>query len=860
MAAGTYNFLIDHALRNVWCTPDQDTQSIMQLARLTPKEGVWSRVNVMRREYVLPVPLVRFHVYQIGQIHPMLLGLLVVREQWVTLAQSCNDEKMIIDLFVASGVEFPKTESWFMVTRDKNLIVAVKAQPKLKVDLGARDLFMRVYSNAYFNSDRSDPLDDFVRVEGGTMRNRNQIIALQDRFQYHQRLRGETYAFVNGRKVHAINLLTTKVDDVVEFVYDSSIYKVLDFKIADLRTFSSTLDMRDKYLLHVPGTADDNIDYQDDIDVFLVEPTLNNGHTGVYYHRKALDAMRNLTHRDYSIPVGNLLSFTLSEEPNKNLNDMTLRLHFRRSGWERPLVNEHNRIKELYKLPDLEIRMAMLGLDSVVPNWRADTLESSAYAKIMRVDGSAVTAALVEEAYGYNAIAKLIGDTPSDTRRYSNMTLVDLPYGLQENANVWEYDASGKLLGGYNHSSGAIYGCTNPSCKRVEVMSGRASMEVEQFYGDTEITLSPDLNYRFYTAPIQNGVVSKTWTDVTGSGKYAVVGDKARWLINPALYKTLVRTDSVVLAYEFTMSPLDNIFYITLVNAEKRNGVSSTRVMEILLGELDIFLNGNSLIEGLDYFRNGNKLIVISKRFVQSVGQVQQKFLVRFSGFSRADGTTEPYMDYGFVEHGLLSHNRRYDIRDDKVLRIVAGGRMYDRSELQFSETDSGVYPKTIVNGTPYQIRDIVVPMRAMTPTDTYTLRARSIAVDKVISDYMTLKLPEPVIENPNVIPDRYEVVSPFVQKLIYDLREGILDDPKFYEHFNDSDVLRICQPYEWLLAFDPTQPNTQVDSRYVVVHPHFSPNVVDLSIYQERFLARAVAVYCNGMVNLSPFIRVEKF
>ena len=865
-----YNYLIDHALRNVWCTPDQDTQSIMQLARLTPKEGVWSRVQIMWREYVLPEPQVRFHVYQIGQIHPLLLGLLTVREKWVTLAQSCNDEKMIVDLFVASGIEFPRTQAWFMVTRDKNLVVAVKAQKSIPVDLGYFDLNMRVYSNAYFNSDRSDPLDDFVRVEGGLMQTKAQILDLQTKFEAYKKLRGQVYAFVNGFKVHTISLLNVKIDDTAEFVYDSSIYKVVDFKIADLKTFESTLDLRTKYLLHVAGKADDNIDYQDDIDVFLIESTANNGHSGVYYHRRAVDAMRNLTHRDYSIPVQNLLSFTLSQTPVKNLNKMYLRFHFRRSGYQRPLVNEHNRIKELYKLKDLDIRKAMLGVDAVVPNWRAATLEASAYTRIMRspgalTDGKAsdnvhVDAKMVEDAYGYNAIAKLIGDTPSNTRIYSGLTLVDMPYGLQSNATVWEYDANGLLLGFYNHVQGSVYACTNKSAKRVEVMSGLAGELVEQFYGTEEVTLDPNLNYRFYTAPIVAGVVGKVWTDVTDSSQYDIVNNKVHWMIDRTKYQTIVRTDARVLAYSFTMQPTDGIFLFTLTNSEKRGTTTSKRVMEILMGELDIFLNGRSLVEGVDYFRVGFQVMIVCKKHMVDVFVKAQRITVRFSGFARADGTVEPRQEAGFVDHGMLSRNRRYDIRDDKVLRIVAGGRLYDRTELEFSEKDSGVYPKSIPNGTPYHIRDIVVPMRSLTPTDTYDLRAKSIVVDQAISDYMTIKLPEPVKSNPNIIPGRYEVVSPFIQKILADLQSKVLDDERIYGHFNDTVVFELCKPYEYLLPFDPTQEEAAVDPNYVVIHPHLSPNVVDMGIYQNRFLARVVKLYSNGLIDLTPFIRVEKY
>jgi hypothetical protein len=233
---------------------------------------------------------------------------------------------------------------------------------------------------------------------------------------------------------------------------------------------------------------------------------------------------------------------------------------------------------------------------------------------------------------------------------------------------------------------------------------------------------------------------------------------------------------------------------------------------------------------------------------------------VRFTGFCLPDGSLEPQLDSGFIEYGMLSHNRRYDIRDDKVLRIVGGGRVWDRKDLQFSEADSGVYTQTIPNGAPYQIRDIVVPMRGMTPSDTYTLRSASQVVDKAISDYMTIKLPEPEKPNPNIIPNRYAVVSPFIQKICFDLNNGVLDDPRIFQQFNDSQVMEICAPYEYLLRYDPTQPDTRVDDRYVVIHPHILPTVVDMGIYQNRFLARVVKIYCHGLVDLAPFIRVEKF
>ena len=41
--------------------------------------------------------------------------------------------------------------------------------------------------------------------------------------------------------------------------------------------------------------------------------------------------------------------------------------------WHRPLINEHSRIKELYKLSDDMIMQAMVGALANIPEWQAST-------------------------------------------------------------------------------------------------------------------------------------------------------------------------------------------------------------------------------------------------------------------------------------------------------------------------------------------------------------------------------------------------------------------------------------------------------------------------------------------------------
>ncbi len=850
-----YNFLTNHATRYVWCTPGQDNQSRTKPARLTALGGAWNEVTVQWRQIKLPEPIVRFHVYQIGQLHPKLMGLFPFVQKWTTLAEVCRTEKMIVDVYGKNGVQLPRFSCYYMWTRDKNLILAIKEQPKVNVGFDSDDIFFRVYSSAYFASERANTTTGLVDVQGGHMYTQQDILNLQNLYQLAAAKEGQVYAFVNGYKVSGIDLFTTKVGDQAEFVYDSSIYKVLDFPIKNLRTFVSTLDQKAKYLLHYEGETEMGIDFQDDIDVFVLRAMPGNRHQGVYYHQNVEDSLRMVTHKDYSIPTPYIAGFGNAHPDWPAPIDLTIRLHIRRSGYYRPLVNENNRIKELYKLQDTDVRRVMLGLDANVPNWRAETLEASGYTQIMRYPKSELPLALVEAAYGYNAISKLIGDTPKFPRDWSNQRVIDVPYGLTSLSTAYEYDADGVLIGHYGHTEGTIYATRNVRTKLVEMVAAQVFDRLDEVYGDKTVPLNPAVSYRMYTCPIVGGVPTNAWVDVTDSAQYAIVNNVLTWFTDANTY-TLVRGDSYALGYDVDVMMPQGVIDISLTHRAVRNGQIVTQLMQIPMGELDLWLNGRSLIENVDYYVDFPRIVIVNKEYLINPDTTAQNIEVRFQGFCKSDFSREPQQDRGFVVHGMLSKNRRYDIRDDKVLRIIVNGKLYERSELKFSETDSGIRITDEKNGSPYLIRDLVVPTRGLTLEDTYAMREKSKVIDKIVSDYLTLKIPEPVIEEPSAITGRYPVVSPFCCKLMYDLIAKNLDDPRLYTQYNDDVVRELCAPYEELLRFDPTQDATLADPEFVIVHPHNLTRVIDIDIYAYQFLSRAAGIYLNGLVNLSHHLR----
>lgn len=854
-----YNYLEDYALKNIWCAPAQDRQFIVAPARVTPPGGVWNSVTVGWRTWTLPMQATRMHVFMIGQLTPGLLGLLNSRK-WESITDVMNRQTMVIDLYVDSGVELPRFEAWYMVDPDGNLLVCLRdPQTDIDVDLNTQTLYIRFYSNAFYQSSRNTSNTSQVVSAGSRTTNTDDILALQNQFQSYQSQPGQVYAFVNGYKVSGIDLFTVAVGDVVEYIYDGSVYKVVDFNIADLRSFTSIRDTKAKWLLHYAGAMDNQIDYQDDIDVFMVLPTgdTSNRFKGVYVHRNSADMLRNVTHRDYSITTQYLQAIA-SENGWTDITQLKLRLHIRYGGWDRALVYEANRINELYKLSDLDIRRAMLGIDSTVPNWQAATLENSAYITTMMEPQVCVPLDTAEDALGYNAISTLLGATPGKVTTIEGQPSIMVPYGLTTKSYGYEYDVNGYFLGAFAHSGGTIYPVKNINAMLVEMISGVGDTELDENYGLQTQNIDPTLDYRMYTCDLVNGVPKNNWVDVTGSSNYGIVNGALTWTVDMTQKYTCVRSNARFLAYTLNIPAPQGVLQFSLVSRQRRFGAIADFVMQIPCGELVLHLNDRPLIQWLDYRVEFPQITILNKAYLTaSPATDNQKIDIRFTGFCRSDFSFENTQnDFGFVQGGVLSDDMVYDIRDDKVLRIQANGRLFDRSDLDFAEDGTVTITPPIPDGSPYLINDIVVPTRGLTLVDTYTLRDEAIAVDEIVSAYMTLKLPQPPV-GMVVIPNLYRLYSPFLCKLIYDLASGVLNDPRMYQQYGSALVQELCAPYVPLLAVDPSQQANAPDPDFVIVDPHNLMTVIALGIYQYKFLNLANNLYTDGTVVLSGHVSI---
>lgn len=865
-------YLIDHAIKNVWGNPFQDQQYMLSAKRITPFNGALNSFTLMNRQINLPVKGKRYHVFQVGQLSPTLLGFFSnmpnwVTESWINLASSMEKNKLMVTLYTRDGNIIPRFQSYLLFSNEKSLVYIVEDNPKLKVDLKTEKVYLRVYSNAYFGKNDGDKANDKIVCKGRPIVTNEDILTVQREVAALRSKPGYVTCFANGFIVNDISLLTVKVGDVVEYVYDSSIKRVVTFTIKDLNSFTSERDGKAKFLLHYLGEGDKTIDFEDDIDTFILAPTNFNHYKGYFYHHNTIESLRMVTHRDYSIVadyvyyIANKLAEDVSSTP-LDPETFKIQLVIRKSGTNRELIYDNSRIFELYQLSDDKIVQAMLGVNSTLPMWQASNLENNDYTRLMQVPfRKDITMELIQKAYGYNSISKIIADTPQKTRLISGRQTADLPLALAENCTVYEYDKDGYLIGWHPYTGGATYKAADNKTRLIEAIVGQGTDTPEMSFGTNNIKMPVVSSCRVYACFLDNGVPNEDWRDVTGSTEYKIV-DGYLVSTNEQLQQFfMIRKDKTFLAYDIPLTCVNGNLFFTLAEYEDRGlGRGKQRyALPVPMGDIDIFLNGRSLIRGIDYTVVKNKVFIVNKKYMNQPGETAPQHVhVRATGFCSKELEWDQEEDVGYIKFGYLSNNNQYDIRDDKVLRITVDGKTFHRDDLVFSENHDGVTVADPKNGLPYQVKDIVVPLKELVGETTYTLRAKSQAIDEAVSKYMTIKNPEPDRGNLNVISTKHRVVSPFVCRILDALRSGEITEAQIAAATNDSAVIMLCQPFEDVLAFDPVNEELNYDYNYVQVEPHHNSTVIDIPLAQYKILAKAVQLYCHGVVQLSPFFTIS--
>lgn len=888
-------YLLRHAIRSVWCNPSMDRQHVYKLVRVSPRFGTHTAYTIDSERYLMPTERDYYMIYQIGKVEPSLLGVPKRYNTWMSLKDIANETALYAELYVASGIQFPRFDVHILITGTKNLVVAVKMNDRVNT-LDQQDVFLRFYNNAYFDSERStQAARKTVFVMGGTPKTTQEVVDLQVAMSLAVAARGGVpYYYVNGRFSSELTLSNCSPGDAMELVIDSSIDKYIDFDLGNMPTFMSTLDGVNKFLIHYNDPSVQSIKFYDDLDIFLYKKGGNGGRfLGTTFHRNDGNWIRQLTHKDYSVSIPRLNSFKATypvdprfiidsikfpEERWENLSDLKMRIYFRQSGYDRPLQPEASRIHELYRMSDTRVVRAMSGLDSTLDIWKAANLEKAAYVKFMGSPPSSVvpigfndpdvTSAQKEAAqefagsvFGYHVSASIMAHTPTDVKSVNGRREADLPYAYWYNATCFEFDAAGVLLEYHHHAGGRRYPVRNALTVRVESIVGRGGNSLNTTYGKVVVPLDKQYNYRIYVVGIYGGKPTGGWQDITDLpnrsdwGYLDTTGDvpKWTWVYDATKWYGSVRQDDRFLCYPLSLNKDIGLLRFSVGSYETHQGLTDFKLLEVPFAQLDIFLNGRALIENLDYVVKWPEVVICNTEYL--LPTAMQSLLIRGYGTCNDDLTRPTMSEFGFVEYGLLSNDATYNIHTHKVQRMVIDGHYRDPKTLHFEE-DWGV--TTVLderNGAPYSIQTPPMIFRDVFLFDSQARKEDDLR-DNAVAAYMGNLYPKRERPYIDTIVKQYAVVSCFANKLLHDLKAGVLAPAGLMDHYSEADIRNWLKGYEWLLDFDLC--NRDYNETHVQVYPHWKGAPVGLPIERYNFFKRALKTYLRITPDVSVFVFVD--
>lgn len=860
-----YEYLIDHAVEHVWCGANQDNQFIVAPKKISPNEGCLNKVFLFGEFLDLPFKNERFHVFQLGQLDPSSLGLDFNENKkelktWMSFSDSVNKNNLEITIYSPNGLNYPRVESYFIFLKDKALIFAVKDQPFISNQNKNERLFFRFYKNYFFESDGNS----LMKVLSGVFKPRamTDFIAIEEFKKSFGVQSFQTRFYVNGLLSNKTVIGFLKDGDVVEWVSDASVRKVETYKVSELHKFKSELDNKYKYLIITDSEDFKKIDYQDDIDIHLLFVDEFGFYDGVYYNRNFSQNHRMVTHQSYSVCseiVESLKDFLKSTKTPEQIKkgEFYLQVTIRNAGTNRELGYEANRLLDWCRL-DRETKVrALIGIDSVMDEWRADTLEKGFYTNLMRLRRDEITIEKVQSSYGYDACSVILCESPLKVKSNSGTFYVDVPAGLQDEGTFYEFDKEGKLLGYFYNSKDSEYRIKNLDCSLVEAVVGKPNRISDVIYGVSEIKLPPTIiNFRVYLCRTFDGVPNYDWQDITNSEKYFIKENTLNWSGSNDGQYLCVKSDCYLTTGDLLIKPNLGVLTFTLT---EQDVAGEQKPMTIEPLQLDVWLNGYKLIDGLDYrLKFPNCFIVNKTHLKQPADSSEQTVHFRARGLCADVLKIEKAEDTGWVLNGRLSNNEVYDLRDGRVIQVNIGGKIFDKKDLIYEEDkiDNGLLNR--LNGQPYQIKSIFVPLKNHVEEDTYSLREKSKLTNKRVSDFMTKYFYKDKQKLFSAILNKYPLVSPFFSHLVSLLKNKLLVLPR-NSFLTLTEVAKICSPFETLLEFDPLSETFETDFNFVYIVPHGNENILELDFISYKFLTQALEIYANGKIKISDHFSIKK-
>lgn len=851
-------------LENIYCAPAQDRQYTFKMARLNKKTfPVLRQVVLYGATKMLPNATSYFQVFTIGNLFPEFLNLQGQTEQWMRDRWIKMSEDMVARNFIAKvyndeGMVFPRQNVYYSFIDENSLVIALEITPynKQHFDVGSYE-FLNIYSNAYFQSAEfaALPIRKGIDYYTKAVENNQEKAQLQTLVTSLKTNGGDVFVYVDGAFVDRITL-NIPDHSFVEIVYDQSVVSRQNFDIQGLRTFDSVKDNKMKYLLYRDKVRD-TLEYQDDTEVYITQK--NTGlNTGLLLYRHQDYAMRNVTDKDYSLHTTfvNNTAQALSQKVGGNLNDKVITLYIRQGGRARQLVYNAMKLHELYKLPFEVQRDVLSNTNYTVDIYRAEQLENSAYFQCASADGvNKITPQTAIEAIGYNGMTHYYADTPVLTQ---GALTINVPGLYQTDTLAFEYDVNGLYLRTVV-SDGPLYTCTDSSVAMVDFMAGHLPVNYGVLYAPEIVIVPEGLEYRVLSAYFDQAVRTSVWEDITDQSAKCQRTETSITVTETQGKRIKLVSLDTPRVYDLALPLTNGSLYFPLTQLEDRGNGMANHVLDVPYKTIEIYLNGNRLVQGLDFFMKFPYISICTKRYLNYTLENQQVH-IRMAGFTLDLEEVNQQELNGFVNNGVLTRNRHYDIRDDRVFSVFVDGKLKPRQAVRYAETDNTVRVNASCNGLSYTLKEPFIAIKRLTGVDSFPLYQKNLLVNKKISDLYDLVYPEPAINEFNAISGAHYLFSPLVSSLLTDLKQGVIPASFYTSPYDDTAILQLIdQNYKTLFLLDPIRANLQ--RTLVEIHPHLGNSPIALDLLQYRFIQNVIRVITGNhpeIINLSGYVTLS--
>lgn len=903
------NILRQHALTHVWAEPLQDRQYRVIPSRVSSQLGFQRIATVMWEGFPLPgadnpTDKRTYHVYPIGQIPPHFFRLKMEKAKWYRVDQLVEETNSTIDVIMENGAIVPSVHCWLYENIDQNFILAVQRSEldygrdtredsygdvnDVAYSLDHRPLMIRFYTNAIQDSkawrgDKEDPIHSIrsvyqqVNTAADLVGFKAKVKAITD--QYPDGGFGNYY--IDGFYVENIQGFKDEYKGkLFSFRFDSTFREKLYFPLKTIPGFISKKDPRShKYLLVAP-TNYGKIDYCDDLDFYLIYRTAS-GVKGVMLDRFKANTVRQVTHNAWSVREDVVLALSKQHDFLKNIELLEIMVVIRNGGMQHGLGFQKNRIEDLYHLQYDEIISAMADVNSNLDIWKAAELENSDYINVMSSNSNKITQEMIENAYGYNAATKAVGKCFYKVTD-DNKVIVDPLFTLSNEQNIpngdmsrntrslfW-YDKKGKMLSmessNSTFSSVQVPSALVGNAAYLEIIQGQLNVGIAPAGITRDKAIVPDkyygfYGYRNYVCNIVNGVLDNNWTDVT-NGIYHIVEPgtatkppQIKWnynLLSQAGLYPLTRFASTVNVIETMVNPKNYPGFIEIPLMVMDD--SSIYAMGIAPGHVDVFVDGTPLMQELDFkYIKGGKIVITKQFSSKDVVKVQ----TRFYGYMNPE-TKAPFgpRDIGFVMNGVVSLNNKFNVFHDRDISVNIGGRRYSPDEVKFAEDGNSTGP--YLDGAPYSVDEYQALVEPFTTKKTVDFQMEAMKIDQDVSDYLTVRLPEPKPNGQYIEGQHWKLFSPVMASIIEMMVKGMLPDAVLKQWDTDESVFSNTLPI--VKRFETVDPAiTGYNEDYVGVYPlAFKDRVVQVTSLQYTVLEKVNRMHLNSVLDLTHSVEIK--